>query len=107
MKRYNPPPRPEYRSPPETVKQATLEGGEVDTFKTEAEWQGYRAEQGRLEMGNGNGPSACPLCLSDFCEAFADDELHCAVCKREINAGPGVCPECREATPWPLAEERT
>ncbi len=102
MKRH----RPTFSAPEyyETVKQATLEGGAVDTFKTEAEWQGYRAEQGRLEMGNGNDePSACPLCLSDLCEAFADDALHCAVCKQEINAGPGVCPDCEGATPWPLA----
>ncbi len=41
-------PPEEESEPDETVKQATLEGAPVDTFKTESEHNGYTAEQGVL-----------------------------------------------------------
>ena len=39
--------------PPETVKQARLDGGVDDTFRTEAEFNGYRATQAGLDMTAG------------------------------------------------------
>ncbi len=39
--------------PPKTVKQARLFGGTDDTFRTEAEFNGYRATQGALDMTAG------------------------------------------------------